>query len=252
MLFSHSAFVGLDPTSGRKPFTYAALDADGKLLALAAGELDEVLAFVSGQQAATVAVNAPPRPNLGLVRRKLEKQSLTPGHLRGADARMAEYDLRQRGIVVSATPSRAELCPEWIQLGFDLHRQLEKMGFKSFPAREGKYQVLETHPHAAFCVLLGQMPLPKPTLEGRLQRQLVLHERVLGIKDPMEFFEEITRFRLLKGILPLEFVYAAEELDALIAAYVAYLAANKPGDVSLVGAKEEGRIVLPGEVKEKY
>jgi len=252
MLFSHSAFIGLDPTAGRKPFTYAALDADGKLLALAAGELDEALAFVGGQQAVTVAVNAPPRPNLGLVRKKLEEQRLTPGYLRGADVRMAEYDLRQHGIVISTTPSRAELCPEWMQLGFELYRQLEKMGFKPFPAREDKYQMLETHPHAAFCVLIGQVPLPKPTLEGRLQRQLVLHERVSGIRDPMEFFEEITRFRLLKGTLPLEFVYAAEELDALIAAYVAYLAANKPGDVSLVGAEEEGRIVLPGEVKEKY
>ena len=76
--------------------------------------------------------------------------------------------------------------------------------------------------------LLGQLPLPKPTLEGRLQRQLVLFEQDMGIKDPMEFFEEITRHRLLKGILPIECIYTSEELDALVAAFTAYLAVNQP------------------------
>ncbi len=45
----------------------------------------------------------------------------------------------------------------------------------------------------------------------------------MGIKDPMEFFEEITRHRLLKGVLPEEFIYSAEELDAMVAAFTAYM-----------------------------
>jgi predicted RNase H-like nuclease len=75
----------------------------------------------------------------------------------------------------------------------------------------------------------------------------------MGIKDPMEFFEEITRHRLLKGGLPTEFIYTAEELDALVAAYTAYLAASQPGEVLRIGNKQEGEIVLPvSGLKEAY
>ncbi|MDO9129612.1 MAG: DUF429 domain-containing protein [Anaerolineales bacterium] len=253
MFFSSTTFIGIDPTAGRKPFTFAALDPDCRLLALDSGELDEVLAFVGGQEAASVAVNAPSAPNVGLVKKELEARSLTPGHLRGAEMRMAEHELRQRGILVSPTPARAESCPEWMQLGFMLYRKLEGMGFKPYPSANASHQWLETHPHAAFCALLGQLPLSKPTLEGRLQRQLLLYERGVGLKDPMGFFEEITRHRLVKGILPVEVIYTPEQLDALVAAYTAYVAANKPAEVLFIGAKEEGRIVLPvGELKERY
>ena len=253
MLFSETTFIGIDASGGRHPFTYAALDKDCQLVALAAGEMDEVLAFLGGQQDTVVAINAPRGPNKGLVRNKLEKQSLTPGHLRGADMRLVEYELRERGISVSPTSSRPEACAAWMQMGFDFYRKLEGMGFKPYPSENASHLWLETHPHAAYCALLGQLPLPKPTLEGRLQRQLVLFEQNMGIKDPMEFFEEITRHRLLKGGLPTEFIYTAEELDALVAAYTAYLAASQPGEVLRVGNQQEGEIVLPvSGLKEAY
>lgn len=253
MLFSPITFVGVDPTAGRHPFTFAALDRECDLVALAAGEIDEVLAFLTGQQAVVVAVNAPPRPNMGIVRSNLEKQYLTPGHLRGSDMRLAEYELRERGISVSPTPSRSETCSSWMQMGFDFYRRLESAGFKPYPAENATHQWLETHPHAAFCALLGHLPLPKPTLEGRLQRQIALHEQGLGIKDPMEFFEEITRHKLLRGILPMDYIYASEELDTLIAAYVAYCAINHPEEMRMIGDEREGQIALPvADLKERY
>jgi predicted nuclease with RNAse H fold len=253
MLFSKTTFLGIDLSGGRHPFTYAALDDDCQLLALASGEVEEVLAFLGGQQVTVVALNAPHSPNKGLVRNILEKQSLTPGHLRGADMRLAEHELRECGISVSPTSSRPETCAAWMQTGFDFHRKLEGTGFKPYPSEGATHQWLETHPHAAYCALLGKLPLPKPTLEGRLQRQLVLYEQDMGIKDPMEFFEEITRHRLLKGVLPIEYIYTAEELDALVAAFTAYLAASQPSEVIWVGNKLEGQIVLPvSELKEAY
>jgi predicted nuclease with RNAse H fold len=245
MLFTPVTYIGIDPSGGRSPYTYAALDSDQKLLALGAGELDDMLAFVGGQQAAYVAVNAPSGPNLGLVRKKLEKESLTPGHPRRVEMRLAEYELRERGINVSPTPARRELCAAWAQMGFALYQRLEKAGYKAYPAKDASHQWLETHPHAVFCALLDRAPLPKPTLEGRLQRQLALHKQGLGIKDPMEFFEEITRHRLLGGILPMEMIYLPEELDAIAAALVASLAAGGAEQVESIGAKEEGLIVLP-------
>ena len=253
MLFSKTTFIGIDLSGGRHPFTYAALDEDCQLMALAAGEVEEVLAFLSGQQATVVAVNAPRGPNKGLVRKMMEKQSLTPSHLRGVDLRLAEYELRERGISVSPTASRPETCAAWMQTGFDFYRKLEGTGFKPFPTENASHLWLETHPHAAFCALLGQLLLPKPTLEGRLQRQLALYEQDIGIKDPMEFFEEITRHRLLKGVLPKELIYSAEELDALVAAFTAYLTASQPGEVIWVGNQQEGQIVLPvSMLKETY
>jgi len=253
MLFSPITFVGVDPTAGRHPFTYAALDQNCDLVALSAGEIDEVLAFLTGQQAVVVAVNAPPRPNKGFVRSKLEKQSLTPGHLRGSDMRLAENELREHGISVSPTPSRSETCSAWMQMGFDFYRRLENAGFKQYPSEDASHQWLETHPHAAFCTLLGQLPLPKPTLEGRLQRQIALTEKGMGIKDPMEFFEEITRHKLLRGVLPMEYIYASEELDTLMAAYVAYCTVSHPQELILIGDKQEGQITLPvANLKERY
>ena len=253
MLFSHTAYIGIDPTAGRSPFTYAALDDERNLLALADGELEDVLTFVGNFPAATVAVNAPSHVNHGLVRKRLEKQTLTPHTLRGADLRVAEHSLRERGISVSATPAREELCVGWVQLGFSLYKQLTKMGFRAHP-QDGAEQVwLETHPHACFCVLLGQVPLPKPTLEGRLQRQIILHDAGLRIKDPMNFFEEITRHRLRLGVMPLEVIYHPEQLDALVAAYTAWMTAKHPAETVRIGAKEEGFVVLPvQEIKGKY
>ncbi len=253
MLFIPHAFIGIDPTAGRSPFTFAALDDERNLLALSEGELEDVLTFVGNFPAATVAVNAPSRVNAGLVRKRLEKQALTPGSLRGADLRLAEADLRGRGISVSATPSREESCAAWVQLGFALYKRLARAGFKSFPHDGADRLWLETHPHACFAALLGQIPLPKPTLEGRLQRQIVLHDAGLRVKDPMGFFEEITRHRLRLGVMPMELIYPPEQLDALVAAYTAWMSAKHPDAITQLGAKEEGFVVLPvAELKGKY
>jgi hypothetical protein len=256
MLFETTTFIGVDPAGGRKPFTYAALDGDRKLLALGDGEIEEVLAFLGGQRSAFVAVNAPSQTNKGLMKQEEVKRSLAPLHQpgRSAEMRLSEHVLREHGIVVGNTPSRVDLAPTWVQMGFSFYQRLKTLGYTCYPeGSEATHQWMETHPHAIFCVLLGQTPLQKHSLEGRLQRQLILHEQGLGILDPMDFFEEVTRHRLLKGSLPLENLYQAGELDALAAAFTAYTAARHPNQISMVGAQEEGRIIIPvPELKQKY
>ena len=253
MLFMDSVYVGIDPTSGRKSFTYAALDRDLNLVALADAEMEDVIAFLGGQESATVAINAPSHVNAGLVKKNLEKQSLTPHQIRGVDMRVAEHELRERGIAVGGTGAREALCPAWVQMGFELYRKLSRLGFKPHPTDGASHQWLETHPHAGFSVLLGQVPLPKPTLEGRLQRELILYEHGVGINDPMIFFEEITRHKLMLGILPMDLVHLPEQLDALAAAYTAWLVMHKPAEITRVGHKQEGFITLPvAALKEKY
>jgi hypothetical protein len=127
------------------------------------------------------------------------------------------------------------------------------MGFKPYGTDGAACQVLETHPFACFCVLAESIPFPKPTLEGRLQRQLILNNKGLRINDAMDFFVEITRFKLMKGILPQGVLYLPEQLDVLVAAFTAWLSANRPNEVSRAGDKDEGQMLLPArELKDKY
>ncbi len=253
MLFTDSVFAGVNVNSDHKAFTYAALDRELNVVALADAEIKDVLAFLAGQNSVTVAINAPSQVNRGIIKKDAGKQSLTPRSTQGYDIRVAENELRARGIAVHKTAAKESLCPPWVKAGFALYKKLSKQGFKPYPEFDESHRYLETNPHACFCVLLDRVPLPKLTLEGRLQRELILHERGLHINDPMIFFEEITRHRLLNGQLPMELVHKPAQLDALVAAYTAWLATEKPADVMHVGYKQEGFITLPVNVlKEKY
>ncbi len=254
MFFNQRAYIGIDLT-GKKAFTYAVLDDDLGLLALAAGEMEDLLAFIGGQASAVVAINAPARPNQGCVRALLEKESLASGKSapRGADMRLAEYELRQRGIKVAATPSHPKHCPSWMRSGFALYEKLTSLGFVPYSDDDATHQILETHPQAGFIALTEGSLLSASTLEGRLQRQTVLYGEGLGIRDAMDFFEEITRHKLRQGILPMEHIYAGGQLDALLAAYTAWLVATKPKSVCVLGDEDEGKVYLPvSELKSKY
>lgn len=253
MIFPDSAFIGITPVSGHKSFTYTALDRDLNLIALADGEIDDVIAFIAGQNSATVAVNSPATVNRGLVREMTKKKMLTPYQIRHIELRLAEYELRERGITVTKTPASVELCPAWMQAGFELYRKLGKMGFQKHSKTDSTYKILETNPHACYCVMAGQVPAARLSLEGRLQRQIILYEHGLGIKDPMDFFEEITRYKLAKGIWPVELLYLPEQLDALVAAYTVWLAVEKKGKITSIGDHQEGQIVLPvAKLKDRY
>ena len=255
MFTTQSIFIGIDPTAGKKPFSYAVLDGSLRLLVLAQGTLDEVLAFCGGQRGAVAAVCAPRRPNQGLMEQEELRQRISPPPKPGrwTGFRLAEYLLRQHHIATYKTPAAEQDCPAWMRMGFQLYRRLEGFGYQPYPAAEAPLQWLEVYPHACYCALLGQVPLPKNTFEGRIQRQLALVEQELDIPDPMELFEEITRYRLLQGILPLDELYSQGELDALVAAYTAWLAADQPAKVTALGDPAEGVVIVPAaELKRHY
>jgi len=122
---------------------------------------------------------------------------------------------------------------------------LERLGYEEYPLGDNDLLSLEVYPYGCFAALLEVLPFPKYTLEGRLQRQMILYERKVKIPDPMLFFEEITRYKILKGILPVDQLYQAGELDALVAAYTAWLCANHADQVITLGDPLEGQVVLP-------
>ena len=255
MLFNDVSYVGIDPTAGVKPFVYAAINKDRELLALGQGQIDDVLAFAAGQRQAIVAVCAPRQPNTGLMRRDSFRQELdpVPNPGRWQDFRHAEYQLSQHNIRIPQTRKEKSDCPKWMQMGFNLYRGLENFGYQEFPEEDAQCQLMEVYPHASFAVLLGSLPFPKNTLEGRMQRQLVLFEKELQIPDPMDYFSRITRSRLLSGSLPHGDLYSPGELDALVAAFSAWYGYTKPGQITMFGDPDEGQIVVPEKrIKARY
>jgi hypothetical protein len=247
MLFTNTTFIGIDPTAGERPFVYAALDYELQLLALGQGGIDDVLAFAAGQKQAVAAVCAPRNLNTGVMADAEIRQRLSPPPPPGRwmNFRLVEYLLRQHHISIPQTSSDVNNCPNWMRMGFLVYRRLEKLGYRRFPSDAAELQCLEVYPHASYAVMLEVIPFPKHSLEGRLQRQLVLHEKGINVFDPMRIFEEITRHRLLKGILPTEGLCSAGELDAIVGAFTAWMAVSNPDQVVALGDEEEGQIFLP-------
>jgi len=249
MLFTDAVFVGVDPTAGSRPMHYAVLNGRLELQAMDAGDLESILAFIAGLDEPVVAVGAPQAPSQGLMLETdvRSRFNLQPGGRAWEKWRVAEYELRRRNIRLLHTPARVEDAPRWVQNGFQIFSRLKDMGFEMLaPEEPAKARsLIEVLPHAAYCALLQRRPFSKDTLEGRMQRQLVLYLEGLDVLNPVRVLEEITRHRLLQGHLPLHGLLAVDALDALVAAFTAYLSMAKPGRICQVGDGREGWVTLP-------
>jgi hypothetical protein len=247
-------YMGIDITFGPKPVTFVALDEDQQPLAIGEGEAADALAFAAGQMAgALVAVNAAACPNRERMKRPEVRQSFDPPPPKGkyTALRQAEYELARAGMHVPETPDAPEKSLPWVRKGFRVVEKLAWLGYRPFPDAESepsRRQWLEVNATAAFWSLLGVEPLESGTLEGRIQRQLVLKDEGLKVPDAMDFFEEITRFKILKSSLPDKDIFSQAELNAWMAAYTAWLANHEPQRIQAYGEPEEGYIYLPVRV----
>ncbi|MGE5462118.1 MAG: hypothetical protein ACM3PS_02100 [Syntrophothermus sp.] len=106
-----------------------------------------------------------------------------------------------------------------------VQEKISGAGFRHYSQPEGPRLWIGSNAEGCFGVFQPEL-FPRRTLEGRLQRALILYDEGLQIPDPMDFFEEITRHKLLQGVLPAENIYAPKQLDALILAYVSWMAGN--------------------------
>ncbi len=251
-------YLGIDPTAGKRPMDYAVLDDDLRVVQSGAGSLEELLALIRAQPSAVIAIDAPQSPNTGRMADPEVRQryGLSVNSKIWTGYRACEHELRKRDIRLYTTPVETETAPAWMQAGFQLFNTLRAEGYETYrPNSSAPKQLLEVHPHACYTVLLGHLPFRKDTLEGRLQRQCVLFDEGLDIPDPMDSVEEITRHHLLEGTLDLPHLFSHDQLDALAAAYTAYLAAHHPEKITLVGDPAEGQIVVPvatSEFKDTY
>jgi hypothetical protein len=239
-------FLGITISNGKRPFHYAAVSSELRLVALGQGPLDEVVAFAAGQTNALAAIDAPQQPNQGLMgTEEIRRQFVPPPAPRLHNLRLAEYTFRAQGLKVPGTPGSEGPFSNRVQSGFILYEQLRTLGFQPYPTENAPLRYLETQSEAAFWSLLGVVPLEFGTLESRLQRQLVLYLNDMPLPDPLDFFEEVTRHRLLQGNLPVKDIHSADELNALAAAFTAWLADCQPARLKSTGDAREGIIYLP-------
>jgi predicted nuclease with RNAse H fold len=248
-------YIGIDPTAGVRPMTLAALDSDLRILKLEDGPLDDLLQIVQQYPRCVCAVDAPIDHSHNLLSDQAyrERLGLKPG-ISYTGYRICEYELRRRGIHIYKTPPDRSQAATWMREGWRLYDRLREIGFVAYP-QAGPRRMFETYPHAIYTMLIKKRPYRKTTLEGRLQRQLVLFEQGMGVPDAMDSLEEMTRHRLLVGELDLKGLQAEDELDALASAYTAFALDREPHNVSAIGDPSEGQILIPvpvHELKELY
>lgn len=257
VLFTEPVYLGIHPSSGTKPFHFAALNDQLRIVASYQGDIQGVLAFAAGLQSGVAAVDSPAvlsRSSMG--RPDLRERFGLPSDSRTwARWKLGEYELRRRNIRLYRTPTENRLAPAWMRQGMQLHARLSKLGFTA-PGADGdsaERTVLEVIPHACYTTLLRRRPFAKQSLEGRMQRQLVLHLEGVDLPNPLEALEEITRHHLLSGQLPLADLLSHQALDAMMAAFTAYLSANHPERTLRLGEPDEGLITLPvPELLDRY
>ena len=224
-----TVYLGISQLGQRLSFCIASLDGNLRLTALQEGSLEEALTLCQTPEAAVVTLNFARQPGQSLLHTiNLKQTGRGRPPSQEANMRLCEMVLRRHGIKSPSTPSELERCSLAAQQGFIVARRLLEDGFQTGPLAESPRQLLETYAEAVYRFLLGAPLLNPRTLEGRIQRQLLLFEQGLRIADPMDFFEEITRHRLMQGNLPLNILYSLPELDALTAAYMAWRSYTRP------------------------
>jgi hypothetical protein len=235
-----STCIGVDTVAGRKPFTYVALDPKCGLLAVGRGDVVDVLSFAAGQASALIALSPPSRVRSW--KNASPEASIVP---LGQFLNQPQLEL---GLIEEsgAPPAAPAGMPAWLRASFALAGQLQSIGYCAYPAaQDAARQWLETQAEASYHALLGLPPFAYGTLEGRIQRQLVLSNQELDVPDAMGFFEEITRYKLLHGVLPGDNILPQPELDAWMAAYVAWLSCHDTDRLRIHGNPQDGQVYLP-------
>ncbi len=250
MVSGFQTYLGIDVQAIQKPYFYYALNDSLEILACGHGRLGDVLAYLAGQSSALVAVNGPiylDRSEGTVVQGGLfDKEQSNPG----ANHRTGDAALTARGFPSIPNLHEGKKLQLWVERSLELTAGIRQLGYEE--SNFGKPRVFfETQSDAAYWMATGSLPYDSRSLEGRLQRQLLLFEFGFDVKDPMSFLEEFTRYRLRTSQIPMNQIMPAHELRALISAATAWLADRRPESVDHLGDVSMGEIILPRDFARK-
>jgi len=205
-------YLGIDPASGpQRPSAFAVLDDQGSLHDLGlVREDDDILALARRWRPRYLAIDAPLSLPKGMCCLE-ESCPCAPASPDGLKA--AERALLKEGIGLFRTTKRS-IIKAMVYRAIRLRRALEERG----------YAVMEVYPYASKVRLFGR-PIPKKTTKAGRQW---LRQRLEG---------------LVPGLREHRRSLSHDELDAIVAAYTAYL--HGQGQVEAVGEREEGAIYVP-------
>ncbi|HWQ46315.1 MAG TPA: hypothetical protein VN376_05575, partial [Longilinea sp.] len=200
---NRTLYIGIDLASDHRRFHFSAVEDDLSLNAISSGHSEDVLAFLAGQSSAVVVFNAPTPPCPDTIQLNL--------------------------IEIDEAASRSG-STAWMQQGYSFYKHMDELGFHNDESSRRYRSVDGETAWKDLC--LGNL-FPAQTLESRLQRQLILVDLGLPLTDPMQFFEEITRHKLLHGNLPVDTIHSAAELSALLCAYLAWASDHRPDGIEI-------------------
>lgn len=207
-------YLGVDPTSSEsKPSGCAVLDGSAALIYVGSVSTDaEIIRLSQRWSPAVVAIDSPLFLPRGLC--CLDEGCSHPCCNDWAgEKRVAERELYRQGIRLYWT-TRKTFIKTMIYRSMQLRRTLEAQGIT----------VIEVYPHASKVRLFGHHIPKKTTKAGRQW----LHERLEG---------------LVPALVEHKHPLSHDELDAIVAAYTAYLRGQ--GQAEAVGDREEGVIYVP-------
>lgn len=247
MDLSLTHFIGIDLNAPRGSLSLAILDGSKRILFRGCLPISDLPSKLTTSPVVIAAITSPITLNEGLMADEENRAALStpPAKNRYSNLRACEYELILRGFSTPRTPSVYDDCSPALKRALRFSSQLAALGFQRWPTPGSERQLMEVHPDGAFAALLGNKLNSAASLEGRIQRQLLLQEEHVNVRDPMTFFEEVTRHRMLTGNLPEGIVLSVSELNALVAAFTAWSGYTNPTEVARLGDANEGRIILP-------
>jgi hypothetical protein len=206
------SYLGIDPTSSeRKPSAFAVLDEQRSLRDLGlVRDDDDILALARRWRPRYLAIDAPLSLPKGMCCLE-EGCPCAPTSPDGLKA--AERALLKEGIGLFRTTKRS-IIKVMVCRAIRLRRALEEEG----------YDVMEVYPYASK-VRLFSRPIPKKTTKAGRQW---LRQRLEG---------------LVPGLREHQGALSHDELDAVVAAYTAYLRGQDQAEA--VGDRQEGAIYVP-------
>ena len=236
------SYIGIEPLINSNSFAYVSLDADRKLLAIGEGSLTDVFSYLIGQEALVVAIHGP-----GWMGRSIEGFDFAGDEAPPAvrSLRACELAAWRESIPVEFTPSKAGKFSPACRRGYQLIQMLLRYQFLFAHQTPANKILIETQPAACYHQLVDIAPLSDDTFLGRIQRQLILHDHNLPVQDPMIFFEEITRYKLMMGKVSLQSFLVPQELNAMVMAYTSWLFHQQPAQTRRYGDDADGMLIFP-------
>ena len=237
-------FVGIDVNSRPPYYHLVAIDTQLHFRSELTGDLEELTQFLLRTDKLIIGINAPLSISTGYL-----AQSNLPKHHPGRwpNCRRVEFELAQHGAPVYFTPNDPNKMPAALSRGFTMSRRLIDLGYE-LSTDQTENSLIEVPADAAFWSIVQGEMIEQNQLLGRIQRQMILYELGFQVPDPMAFFEEITRFKIKMGNIPLNLVLTQQQLNARIVAYTAQQLWKNPERVAKLGYQQEGYLYLPADL----